>query len=635
MSSLARRRRQLNVRESNIKSYLTSKGSKEGGQSPGGKGKVLTVRKGDEENLEFVLEVTDKSNRSLDPLNDKENVSPNIGSAGSQGLSLRPDSKNRNNSKNSSPVTPVKSSDDRIKSNQSGNTLKDKISADNPTSSSDDVIAFLTQEVFIKKVRVLHACIITAASFLVTLYIDSYSSPIEDTLLNNGLMTIGIYPVFASTTYLGAFTGSLIAGPLGEWLGIKSVLIFFSVFGMSGGMLLVLAHDSSSMIIGRALLGLYCGMGLSLSPIYNAEITPLHLRKYYGSFFNIGIGLGLSFSYLLGIWIGYRYLALLYMFMTAFMVANILILPESPRWLRLKGRLDKSQQAIDYFHSSKDCVSLDISQSVRTGDFNLRKEVASYLVWPVIRPLLICCTVQIFKVSSGYIFLSAFYVHTIESGVSMNPKVLALFSALSLLLGSIVFLFIIDKVRWKLLLMVTTFIQVVCNLLLGICFHLSVTVIKCSHTGPHSALCTTLLYAPLPLNAIFEFSMALGWGSLCWWLYGEILSPHYNRISAGIITFVCYSAAYFNQLIPPMLVEKHGSAFVFFEPGENYFRILAEERRKALKETLAKNEELFLENSELKDKNSSLQGQLDSALELVQLYQQLLDDKDSSIESAT
>lgn len=416
----------------------------------------------------------------------------------------------------------------------------------------------------LRKIRVLHACLTTAINFLASLYIDSTSSPIEDYLTTTGLISIGMYPVYTSNTYLGALTGSLVAGPLGEWLGIKTVLIVFSPLGVLAGMFLVIGHDPVSMIIARYVIGLYCGMGLSLSPIYNSEITPHHLQKYYGSFFNIGIGLGLSLSYFLGIWFGYRYLALTYMLIVIFMVLNITILPETPRWLMMKGRPHQAMRAHCYFNSTQEYISIDEPVVKENKEFNLRAEIASYFVWPVIRPLLVCCTVQIFKVSSGYIFLSAYYVHVIRSGVSMNPEIASLLSMLSLLMGSIVFLFIIDKVKWKPLLMTTTLIQVICNGLLGVCFYLSVNVYECPHAEPRSALCNFLQTSPVPLNMLFQFSMALGWGSLCWWLYGRILNPHYNRVSAGIVTCVCYSAAYFNQLIPPMFVEWYGSDFVYF-----------------------------------------------------------------------
>ena len=157
MSSITRRRRQLNIRESNLKSFLTT--GKEGDNCVGvlgGKSKGLSVRKG-EENFDCVLEIGDKTSKhNIDPLNDKEvtkyvnkhvsvlflflqNVSPNVGTPSQEHtFKVKPNSKN---SSTSSPATPTKPTE----TSQSDPALKQRTPADNPTSS-DDVIAFLTQE---------------------------------------------------------------------------------------------------------------------------------------------------------------------------------------------------------------------------------------------------------------------------------------------------------------------------------------------------------------------------------------------------------------------------------------------------------------------------------------------------------
>ena len=47
---------------------------------------------------------------------------------------------------------------------------------------------------------------------------DAYTSPIEDAILNTGIMNINTYSLFASSVSIGAGIGSLIAGPINEWL---------------------------------------------------------------------------------------------------------------------------------------------------------------------------------------------------------------------------------------------------------------------------------------------------------------------------------------------------------------------------------------------------------------------------------
>ena len=420
----------------------------------------------------------------------------------------------------------------------------------------------------LKQFRVPHACIVTAVSFVSSIYIDAYSSPIQDTLITEGVVSRSIYPIFASNTFFGALIGSLIAGPLSEWLGIKSVFILFCPLSIIGSFLLILAINPVSMVLGRGLIGVYCGTCLACSPVYNAEICPPHLRQVYGSIYNIAIGIGFTLCYLLGIWFGYRWLAFVYLLMTTFMVVNLLFLPESPKWLANKGLYKSARKAREYFYTSNETIPLNSVAINHITSYNsfvykpsLRRQISTYLTWPVIRPLLVCSSVQLFKCSSGYTFLLAYSSHTLETGGKLDPNVVSLFSPLFLLAGSIVFIFVIRRVNWKWLLLITTISQIICNALLGVSLHLYTT----SYNSPdYPAIHITLQYAPIVLTSCFEFSMALGWGSISWYLYGELLHSHFTRVSAGIVTFVCYTTACLNQLIGPMIVSVYGTHSVFY-----------------------------------------------------------------------
>ena len=104
-----------------------------------------------------------------------------------------------------------------------------------------------------------HACMINTIGFLSASFLISYTSPIEDSILKSGILTIHTYPIFVSAINIGGLLGSLSAGPISEWLGIKSSLILFSQFGVVGGLLLVWANDGVSMTIGRVLaVVVYC-----------------------------------------------------------------------------------------------------------------------------------------------------------------------------------------------------------------------------------------------------------------------------------------------------------------------------------------------------------------------------------------
>ena len=106
-----------------------------------------------------------------------------------------------------------------------------------------------------KSVRVFHCCMVLSLSYLASIYIDAYTSPIENELLRKGIFTEDLYPIFVAVTFIFGALGSFLLGTLSERLGCKTCIIIFSPLAIIGGFLLVLAHDSSSMILGKAMIG--------------------------------------------------------------------------------------------------------------------------------------------------------------------------------------------------------------------------------------------------------------------------------------------------------------------------------------------------------------------------------------------
>ena len=179
------------------------------------------------------------------------------------------------------------------------------------------------------------------------------------------------------------------------------------------------------------------------------------------------------------------------------------------------------------------------------------------------RPVLICISIHVYKTSSGNELLLTYASHTLETGLNMDPNIASTFYAVFVLCGSLSFLWIIRKVDWKKLILFTTFIQFLSNGLLAVVFYLSINKFHCSHNQHSTLICNILQYAPLLLVSSFAFSMALGCGSIGYYLIGEILHSHYTRISSGIVLFTAYASSYLNILISPYLVEHLGAATVF------------------------------------------------------------------------
>ncbi|KAI6648844.1 Sugar transporter ERD6-like 6 isoform X1 [Oopsacas minuta] len=428
------------------------------------------------------------------------------------------------------------------------------------------------QQSFLKHIRVFHACMITTIGFLSLMYIESYTSPIQDDILERGILTINTYPLFVSAINIGGLIGSLIAGPISEWLGTKTSLIVFSQLGTIGGILLVWANDGVSMTFARGIIGVYSSFSLTCVPLYNIEVASKSSWKFYGGIQAMSIRMGVFLSYSLGIWLPYRWLAFVYLVMVVFMNLNLVFLPESPRWLRKKGWNEKAEKAREYFFDvTKENTALvpddkpeepDSAKDDNSPKLRISQKIRSYLVWPVIRPLLVSCTMASFKTFSSNEYLFTYAAHTLAEAVSINSRVAAVFYPISLVITAIIFLLIIHKVNWKKLLILATFIQAIANVLLSATFYFSVEMLRCTHeTG--STICDVLLFAPMPLIMLYGFAYTIGLGSIYWWLYGKILHHHYIKISAGIVVFTYFASCILNQLIAPLIVEYLG-AFVIF-----------------------------------------------------------------------
>ena len=429
----------------------------------------------------------------------------------------------------------------------------------------------VTRQSLPKVIRVFHTCMITTIGFLSLMYIESYTSPIQDEILERGILTINTYPIFVSAINVGGLVGSITAGPISEWLGVKASLITFSHLGAIGGMLLVWGNDGVTMTLARGMIGVYSSFILCCVPVYNIEVASKAPWRFYGGVLALSIRMGVFLSYLFGIWLGYRWLALIYLVMILFMNLNLVFLPESPRWLRKMGWEERAEKASKYYFDfngeetallpSKKQES-DSRKEIDTKDLTLSQNISSYLTWPVIRPLLVCCSMACFKTFCSNEYLFTYSAHTLVEAVRIDSRIAAIFYPISLVPTALLFLLIIHKVRWKKLLILGTILQAVSNMLLSATFYLSVQHLSCAQqTG--DSFCEVLLYAPLPLISLYGFSYTIGLGSIFWWLYAKLLHSHHIKISTAIVTFTYFSSCILNQLISPLIVEYCGAYVIF------------------------------------------------------------------------
>ncbi|XP_078713690.1 solute carrier family 2, facilitated glucose transporter member 11-like isoform X1 [Lampetra fluviatilis] len=183
--------------------------------------------------------------------------------------------------------------------------------------------------------------VISAPTAHIQRFINTTCEQRYGTGLDQHVLTL-LWSTVVSVFTLGGCLGALLAGPLAIRLGRKGALLFNNGFAVLAAVLMGVSRPATSfelIIIGRLLIGINCGVGLSLQPMFLGESAPQHLRGIMA----MGGILFLPFGIVSGQIMGLRELMgeeemwplLLAMTVVPALVqlAVLPLLPESPRFL--------------------------------------------------------------------------------------------------------------------------------------------------------------------------------------------------------------------------------------------------------------------------------------------------------------
>uniref|UniRef100_A0A3Q3GRB3 Solute carrier family 2, facilitated glucose transporter member 4 n=1 Tax=Labrus bergylta TaxID=56723 RepID=A0A3Q3GRB3_9LABR len=166
-------------------------------------------------------------------------------------------------------------------------------------------------------------------------WIERYGEPIPTgTLTSLWSLSVAIFSI-------GGMLSSFCVGFVSEWLGRKAMLVN-NVFAFLGGSLMGMSKLCSSfemMILGRFIIGAYCGLASGLTPMYVGEISPTSLRGALGTLHQLAIVTGILIAQVLGleVLLGSEHLWPVLMGLTVvptvLQMALLPFCPESPRFL--------------------------------------------------------------------------------------------------------------------------------------------------------------------------------------------------------------------------------------------------------------------------------------------------------------
>ncbi|XP_054810221.1 probable polyol transporter 6 [Prosopis cineraria] len=159
--------------------------------------------------------------------------------------------------------------------------------------------------------------------------------------------------VLAGILNLCALVGSLVAGRTSDNIGRRWTIAIAAFLFMVGSVLMGYGPNFVVLLIGRCAAGIGVGFALMVAPVYSAEIAGAKTRGFLSSLPELGIGIGIFLGYIINYFfgklplkIGWRLMLGIAAVPSLALLFAIFKMPESPRWLALKGRLGHAKKVL-------------------------------------------------------------------------------------------------------------------------------------------------------------------------------------------------------------------------------------------------------------------------------------------------
>ncbi|HLN72413.1 MAG TPA: D-xylose transporter XylE [Prolixibacteraceae bacterium] len=408
-----------------------------------------------------------------------------------------------------------------------------------------------------KKKGIIGTAIIMAILSIWAISFLSKSIPTDAVALKGSVDTIKGFVI--ASALIGCVIGGSIAGFVSRALGRKNGLFIaavaffvsaigawkpeaFNVFG---------TLDVYSFVIFRIIGGIGVGLASMISPMYIAEIAPANTRGKLVSFNQFAIIFGMLVIYFVNYFIakqgdeqwlitdGWRLMFLSGAIPAGIFIILLFFVPETPRYLVLKGQEAKALHVLDKI-AGKNQAKVILEEIKGT----LHEANAPWLSYGFLI-IFVGIMLSVFQQFVG-INVVLYYAGNIfrNMGASTDSSLLQtiIVGAVNLAF-TVVAIMTVDKYGRKPLMIIGSIGMAISMILLGFTFFMG-------QTG--GMLTTGQGYAALAFMLIYTASFAMSWGPVCWVLLSEIF-PNSIRAALSIAVAAQWIANWIVSLTFPMM----------------------------------------------------------------------------------
>jgi sugar porter (SP) family MFS transporter len=356
-----------------------------------------------------------------------------------------------------------------------------------------------------------------------------------------------------SSALWGTLGGALFMGKLGDRFGTRDMLKIVGLLYLVSAVGCALCWDLHSFIAFRFIGGIAIGGSSVLAPVYISEIVPAQRRGALVGLFQFNIVLGILVAYLSNFALAatlssddvWRWKLFSGAVPATLFLALLFAIPQSPRWLVVRGRLSEAAAVLGRLSSE------DAASQIRSYQQAVNPGGGAALSWRAHRrPILLAISLALFNQLSG-INAILYYLNDIfrDAGYSaLTADLQSVAVGAANLLATVAALFLIDRIGRKTLLLIGA---------VGTALSLSgVALIMGSGTG-HA----WLLWLLIAFIASFAFSQ----GAVIWVYLSEIFPSDVRARGQGLGSATHWLAnAVISRYFPVVAAVTTALPFAFF-----------------------------------------------------------------------
>ena len=375
----------------------------------------------------------------------------------------------------------------------------------------------------------------------------------------------------------------MLAGPISDRFGRRPVLKVAALLFTVSALASAVAPDYITLVAARMLGGFGVGAALIIAPMYIAEIAPPSVRGRLVSFNQLNIVIGISAAYFSNYLIlslgqsdlgwaqslriadwNWRWMLGVEALPAIFYFFALLFVPESPRWLVMRGR---TRDALDIMEqvSGPEQANTDLQAVQQSLDAEANEEKGSLkdLFQPAMKLVLtigisVAILQQITGINSVFFYAPMIFE---QSGIGTDAAFMqAVLVGLVNLVFTVTAILLIDKLGRRPLMLTGLFIIAFCMLLLAYGFSSASYTDSGGLMGVNPVL---ILIGILGFVAGFAISL----GPVMWVLFSELFPNRIRGIAISFVGLINSSISFIVQLVFPWELENFGPSITFLIYG--------------------------------------------------------------------